>query len=392
MQSKFTFLGTELDVSFSYTKSNYNNPGYDFPFVQGIATGIVNPNTLIYADPAYLINLVGADNPAYFSMTNLDKTNNFLNDNSYDTKVDYNIPFKLSDSFSGKISVGGKYHKFDRNNYGNSIYFLMDFGDYPASIYFLKWFQQNVDPNASGRTAIGVSGLNFMDAHYTPPTFLNGRYKLDTWGYDMGLLRWIGENYYNYNGIQYWGDGPQSFNNIYDETEKLAAGYVMTELKIGSNLTVILGVRYEELKGEYGAYAVYTNNSSQNGLQGKAPIWRVIPATHINYFPSVNVQYNATENIQLMGSYYSSAARPDFSALSSLIDYSVNGIIASSNPFLKPAIAQNFELGISVSSNTLGLFTVNGFYKEISDLIYTMPFYMLDNTYMSCPRLLLPNL
>jgi len=108
LQTKFKFLGTELDASFSYIKGNYSNPGYDFPFIQGLAQGIVNPNTLIYADPAYLINLVGADNPAYFSMTNLDKTNNFLNDNSYDTKVDYNIPFKLSDSFSGKISVGGK--------------------------------------------------------------------------------------------------------------------------------------------------------------------------------------------------------------------------------------------------------------------------------------------
>jgi TonB-dependent receptor len=376
MQSKFTFLGTELDVSFSYTKSNYSNPGYDFPFIQDLAPGMINPNTLIYADPAYIINLVVADNPAYFSIRNLDKTNNSLNDNSYDIKVDYHIPFKLSDSFSGKISVGGKYHKFDRNNYGNSIYYYTYMTDSYDNRDFLKWLQQNVNPNASGIIADGVSGLNFMDAHYTPPTFLNGRYKLDTWGYDMALLRWIGENYYNYNGIQYWGDGPQSFNNIYDETEKLASGYVMTELNIGSDLTVIPGIRYEELKGEYGAYAVYTNNSSQNGLQGKAPIWRVIPATHINYFPSVNVQYKTSENIQLMGAYYSSAARPDFSALSSLIDYSVNGIIASSNPFLKPAIAQNFELGISVSSNTLGLFTINGFYKEISDLVYSMPGYM----------------
>jgi hypothetical protein len=78
-----------------------------------------------------------------------------------------------------------------------------------------------------------------------------------------------------------------------------------------------------------------------------------------------------------MGAYYSSAARPDFSTLSPLVDYPVTGNVnASSNPYVKPAIAQNYDLGVSVSSNTLGLFTINGFYKEISDLVYTMPFYM----------------
>jgi len=151
----------------------------------------------------------------------------------------------------------------------------------------------------------------------------------------------------------------------------------MTELNIGSDLTVVPGLRWEQLKGEYGAYAVYTNNSNPNGLQGKVPIWRIISTTHVNYFPSVNIKYKATENIQVMGAYYASAARPDFSALSPLVDYpSTGNVNASSNPYLKPAIAQNYDLGVSLSSNTLGLITINGFYKEITNLVYTMPFYM----------------
>jgi hypothetical protein len=78
-----------------------------------------------------------------------------------------------------------------------------------------------------------------------------------------------------------------------------------------------------------------------------------------------------------MGAYYASAARPNFSDLSPLVDYpSTGNVNASSNPYLKPAIAQNYDLGVSLSSNTLGLITINGFYKEISDLVYSMPFYM----------------
>jgi TonB-dependent receptor len=223
----------------------------------------------------------------------------------------------------------------------------------------------------------GMSALIFLDDKYIPPTFLNGKYKLDTWGYDMGILGSIGEKWYKDNYVFYAIDGTQSYHSIYDETEKLTAGYLMTELNIGSDLTVVPGLRWEQLEGAYGSYILYTNTSQQSGLAGKAPIWRKIPSTHVNYFPSVNIKYKATENIQVMGAYYSSAARPNFSDLSPIIDYPTTGNVnAPSNPYLKPAIAQNYDLGVSLSSNTLGLFTINGFYKEITDLVYTMPFYM----------------
>jgi TonB-dependent receptor len=379
LQAKFKFFNTELDASFSYTKGNYGNPVYDNGFYQKRTPPLPGANIFVYADPSSLMDLAGADNPANFYLPSIRKINNFLNDNSYDTKIDYHIPFKLSDSFSGKISLGGKYHKFDRYNNGTNIYFNMSGGGSSMrQVAFMTWLQQYVDPNANGiDNNGGISGMNFIDARYTPPLFLNGRFKLDNWSYNLGLLRSIGESYYEYNGPRYWVDGPQSYNNTYEETEKLAASYLMTELNIGSGLMIVPGVRFEELEGEYSAYIVYTNNSMQNGLQGKAPIWRSISQTHINYVPSVNLKYKTTENIQLMGAYYSSVARPNYSDLSPLVDYPTTGNVnASGNPYLKPAVAQNFDLGVSLSSNTLGLFTVNGFYKEISDLVYTMPFYM----------------
>jgi TonB-dependent receptor len=245
---------------------------------------------------------------------------------------------------------------------------------------FMEWFRDNHNPNTSAMDINlnrGFSGLKLMDSKYTPPTFLNGKYKLDTWGYDIALLRSIGEKYYQANGAAYYVDGVQSYNSVYGETEKLYAGYLMTELNIGTDLTLVPGIRYEELRGEYGAYVIYTNNSNQNGLAGAAPIWRSIPTTHINYFPSVNVKYKATENIQVMGAAYKSAARPDFSALSPILSYGVNSnVTTASNPYLKPAIATNFDIGASLSSNSIGLFSVNMFYKEIKDLVHSMPFYM----------------
>jgi TonB-dependent receptor len=378
LQSKFKFLGTELTASFAYTKGNYNNPGYDYPFMQTNTPSIGGPNSFTYAEPASLMGLAGADDPEHFYLRNLERTINSLNDNSYDTKVDYHVPFKLSDSFSGKISIGGKYHKFDRKNKGTSEFIDFEYGGNTYKVAaFIEWCQQNIKQMPIGTDINrGMSALVFMDDDYTPPTFLNGKYKLDSWGYDMDILHSIGEIYYQANTPLYATDAVQTYNSIYGETEKLYAGYLMTELNVGTDLTLVPGVRYEELRGEYSAYVVYTNSSNYNGL-GRPAIWRTIPATHINYFPSVNVKYKATENIQVMGAYYKSAARPDFIALSPLVSYPVTGnVTASNNPYLKPAIATNYDIGASLFSNTIGLFSVNMFYKEIKDLLYSMPYYM----------------
>jgi TonB-dependent receptor len=217
-----------------------------------------------------------------------------------------------------------------------------------------------------------------MQAGYVPPSFLNGDYKLDSWGYNLGLLNSIGQKFYSIYSAGYVTDGPQSYNSIYSDKEIIDAGYAMGEFNVGPKLTVVPGVRYEEIMGTYGAYIVYTNNSNSNGLAGQAPIWRAISTTNVDFFPSVNIKYKANENIQFSGAYYSSAARPNFSDLSPVLDYPNVGtatFAATSNPYLKPAVATNFDLGASLFSNTLGLFSVNVFYKEIKDLSYSMAGY-----------------
>jgi TonB-dependent receptor len=380
LQSKFRFFGTELKTSLSYTKGNYSNPGVGFPFMEVNTPNLFGPDDFTFADPASLIAKAGSDNPNNTALRNIDYIDNSLKDNTYDVKADYNVPFKLSDVFSGKISLGGKYHEFDRSNRGTSTYYNMEWGgSVDRKMAFVKWLTDNIDPRASeyGVDAErGVIGLTFMNYGYMPPEFLNGKYKLDSWGYDIGLLKRVADAWYDLKSGANYIDGAQSYNSDYDETEKLGAGYLMGEFNVGSRLTIIPGLRYEDLRGTYEAYAVYTNNSNQDGLQGQAPIWRTISASHGNYFPSATVKFKASENVQFLGAYYRSATRPEFSALSPLIDYpTVGNLNASSNPFLKPAFAQNFDVGASLFSNKIGLFTVNVYYKELEDLIYSIPGY-----------------
>ena len=155
--------------------------------------------------------------------------------------------------------------KFDRMNSGSSVYYNMEWGgSSQRADLFMQWLT-TIDPNAPNNPRVerGISGMNFMDKNYSAPNFLSGRYPLDNWNYNLGYLNWIAQNFYTDHAVQYWVDGPQSFNSIYNETEKLAASYIMAELKAGSDLLVVPGIRWEQLQGDYGAYAVYTNNSNQ---------------------------------------------------------------------------------------------------------------------------------
>ncbi|MCF8361618.1 MAG: TonB-dependent receptor [Prolixibacteraceae bacterium] len=96
----------------------------------------------------------------------------------------------------------------------------------------------------------------------------------------------------------------------------------------------------------------------------------------MHWFPSINAKYNVNDWMSLRGAYYRSATRPDYALLSPsmVADNNKNNLI-SYNPYLKPALANNYDLAISFYSNKLGLFTANAFYKEMSGLIYRLPEY-----------------
>ena len=130
IQGRLKLGTTELDASYSYTKSNYSNPVYAYYFVQRLSSNPYGVNANLYAEPSALLAVAAPllKGPSIWNMPYIDYVHNYLNDNSNDTKADYHIPFRVSDDFSGKISIGGKYHEFDRVTNGFSEFFNMHMG------------------------------------------------------------------------------------------------------------------------------------------------------------------------------------------------------------------------------------------------------------------------
>jgi len=95
-------------------------------FVQSMITNPYAANQKVYGQPSALMAisypLLNGNN---WYMPDIDYAQNFLNDNTNDVRIDYHIPFKVSDYLSGIISLGGKYHEFDRVTSGMSEYYDM---------------------------------------------------------------------------------------------------------------------------------------------------------------------------------------------------------------------------------------------------------------------------
>ena len=133
LQAKFKFAGTELDASYAYTKSDYNNSIYGFYSLQhNTFSNPYGPYPFLIEPPQPISTLIASSYPLldenHWCMPDIDYAHNFLNDNSNDVRLDYHIPFRVSDYLSGTISLGGKYHEFDRVTNGFSEYYSDQWG------------------------------------------------------------------------------------------------------------------------------------------------------------------------------------------------------------------------------------------------------------------------
>lgn len=377
IQNTFSFLGSELklNANASYAKTTKNQEWYPFA-EEGLWRSDITQSWLSYRQPEQAIDSMRPliiEN-TYLQSFNLSNQN--LTDENYNVKLDYNIPFTISENFSGSIQFGGKYHKNIRKSNQEAEYSNFRHGAGADERTFLANNFDNIELSAAGNQ-MGVDAINFVDHGYDPGEFLNGRYKLE-WGADLAMLRTIQEQFYNNpDAPAYWIDGLSSHINDYQSTEELMAGYFMTEINIGKNLMLLPGIRYESMETDYFTYHLKLA-SMQSGIEPN-PDSVMVRRENFDWYPSLNIKYEMNDFVQFQGAAYKSTSRPDFNQISPLVVYHhKNPVIFSNNPFLKPSTAWNYDLGVSVYSNKLGLFSAFVYYKEIQDLIFGMQNYKPD--------------
>lgn len=374
IKNTFSFLGTELNVNASATFAKTIRNQERYPFAEeGLWRDDIPQSWLSYRQPDQAIDSMRpliVEN-TYLQAFNL--SNQELTDKNYDVRLDYKIPFTIKAGLKGNVQFGFKYHKTIRISDQEAEYSNFRHGGGRDERTFLADNYEGITLSAAGNQ-LGVDAFNFVDEGYSPGDFLNGRYELG-WGADLAFLSNIQEQFHSDpNAPPYWTDGLESHINDYEATENLQAGYIMTEINVGKSLMFIPGVRYENMTTDYFTYHIKLA-SLQTGIEPN-PDSVNVNRKNADWYPSLNIKYELNDHVQIQGAAYKSTSRPDFTQISPLVVYHhKNPVIFSNNPYLKPSKAWNFDLGMSVYSNKIGLLSAFVYYKEVQDLIFGMQNY-----------------
>ena len=374
LQNDFKLIGTELNIDFSYTEAKINTSGQDFDFLE-VSDGSdpINQNWLIFRQPSAALKDYGQTKVEESYLQLLNSSDYQLEDENYDFRTDWHIPFKFSNNFSGILKMGGKYHSLKRESDNHYEFVDLRYGGgrppREALVEIFPWIETNVGSQR------GVSAINFLDDNYNPGSFLDSRYNLG-WSADIELLTDLQDQFRDENDLMYFQKGYNSFYRDYTINEETVAGYVMTEINYGKKITIIPGFRYEKESTTYQAYQIQEQWGAKTGIVGN-PDTVTVKRDNDFVFPSINTKFKLNEWSFLQAAIYKSTSRPDFRLMSPLVYITelTQKSFTSGNPYLKPSTAWNYDLGFSAFSNKIGLFSLNIYHKEIEDFIFIMSKY-----------------
>ncbi len=281
--------------------------------------------------------------------------------------LDFERLFNHSRNISSRWKTGCKYRYKDRSYNIDEAGVYVHLGSAQDTrediLNAFSWMRKTV-PDASMNLPLAL----FIDPDYTFDPFLDGEYKLGP-PVDINLMHAVHE-VARESGIinkSYNRDDVTSNTHDYSGTDDLFAGYILSEARFGQGITVIPGIRYEQLVTSYtGA----RGNSAYSGSQYHYSHFdTTLTRTHDFWLPMIHLRYKPVRWFDIRFAYTNTLTYPDYRAIIPRIDITLDRVYWN-NPDLKPAQSENFDLYFSFYSNELGLFTVGGFLKKIGDMIF----------------------
>ncbi|MEX2961576.1 TonB-dependent receptor [Microbulbifer sp. TYP-18] len=162
----------------------------------------------------------------------------------------------------------------------------------------------------------------------------------------------------------------------YKVEEDVSALDVMNSIDFG-NGNLVYGLRYEATEFRANGWrAVESDDAVEGATQVAEDVYVSATAYQREYhhiFPSVNLKYQLSDNILLRGAYTESLARPSFGYLNpspAAVEYDDGELeVEAGNPNLDPFESQNLDFSFEYYADTLGMFSVGVFYKNIDHFI-----------------------
>lgn len=401
-ENYFGDLKVELSLSHSYTdkytRARYGDAGAFYGFanestlrqpwgVDASGNKITYSNRLLTLDMNRVYEIFDNINPADADSAQIsgwvtNKTEAF-NQHLYNTSLDLSMPYVFSTDLTATFKVGGKYTRTTRANDVESYFSGTSESDtYTTVANFFPY------KTLSATNKLKLSDI--LQINYT-----RGKYFLeDEYAFKNGFVNaintdiqddWFAQSMLGWRPKQKWSE---TWENDFNGSEQYAAGYIMGTFDIFSKLTLITGLRYEFFNMKYDANFTYvTHNVYGDAIRNFDPKLHTVDRNDKNYFPNLQLRYKINDWSDVRFAYTTGIARPDYIAMLPKVFYLSASTMTVGNSKLKPAYSKNLDLNVSIYNNEIGLLTVGGFYKELTDIFYYTSLYYanIDKYNVSVP-------
>ena len=390
LQGEFEFFNINMDFSLSNSITTLRRPGdltLDLRTRSGGVQGWL-PDSVISGkenkvSPSVLLNnaqILGQDkivNNASTLQRNVDET-------AQSAILNFKMPFNFTTYLSGNLKLGGKYVRNTRKNDETQWGIDVDRGglslDFNTLLRTTAWTDLGMTAQDNGLLA-----SLFADPSYDIGNFLSGSEgvgsnvfynKVSIW--KMQHLADLAKQY------GYYLQSPQESTQYdYHYTRNFYAFYIMSELNVGKYVTLLPGIRYEKYGYDYTADSTYVfgrlTTPGEHYYDYKEVHWDSTKAE--TWFPQIQLRVKPTDWLDFRLASTKSIIYPDYRAVSPYLfldNYPSPPVLRLGNPYIKPAITQNYDIYASVYENHIGLFTAGFFYKEIDNLIVSIKYFTKD--------------
>lgn len=281
----------------------------------------------------------------------------------------------ISNLISGNLKIGGEFQRQGRS------YSFQEYNGQSANGGSALFVDSLIEANLSIpiNTRTGIPMTYFIDPSFNYGTFLNGDYTMvgplnsaklhDVINIVNQNLKFIA----NHNGaVTYARNNYLSTISNYSGHENTSAFYLMPTINIGPQLSIIGGVRYQNLQT---VYTGVRGMLSPESFYAYDHYDTTVTQNHGYWLPDVALKYSPLSWLNIRLSYTHTLAYPDYSAIIPTIDLQTN-YIGWHNFKVAPSRSTNYDAYLSIYDNTIGLLTGGVFLKNISDLIYPWSFYV----------------
>jgi len=173
----------------------------------------------------------------------------------------------------------------------------------------------------------------------------------------------------------------------YEVTEEVAAAYLMGSYEMG-DFRVLAGYRLEQTAIRYDANEVVIRENGSYETTNRVSGSR----DYTNGFPAIYTRYRLNDRLTLIASLTFTLKRPDYddAVPRRSVDFE-DQELHEGNPNLDPTCYTNYDISVDYRVNGSGLVTLEGFYKEVEDLVFSLESKVEEGPYAGFDRFRLEN-